>query len=420
MTQLELAKAGKVTDEMAYVAKCESIDAQKLRGAIAHGYVVIPANVNHKGLKPVGIGYGLRTKVNANIGTSPVKSDLSKELEKLRIVIEAGADTVMDLSLGGDLGEIRQKILENSVVPVGTVPIYQAVIEAGNPEDLTLRKYLEVFEKHARDGIDFATVHAGVTKESVYLAEKRLMPVVSRGGSFLAKWMAKHGKQSFLDEHFDDVLAIAKAYDVTISLGDGLRPGCIADATDEAQLYELRTLGELAKKCKESGVQVMIEGPGHIPLNEIEKNIRLAKEICGNAPLYTLGPLPTDVAAGYDHIACAIGGALAGMYGSDFLCYVTPKEHIGLPDENDAREGVISAKLAAHIADVAKGVYSAKLRDEQMSRARACLDWNNMAQYAIDPYTFRKLAKEECESNPGYREGCSMCGEFCTEKRVSK
>jgi len=416
-TQLQRARNNEVTKEMQYVAEQESIDVNILRENIANGLVVIPFNVNHAILNPIGIGHGLTTKVNANIGTSPIKSDLKTELEKLDTAIKAGADTLMDLSLGGNVDEIRKRIIESSHVSIGTVPIYQAVIETGNPEDLTLDKYLEVFEKHAVDGVDFATVHAGVTREALSLLEKRVMPTVSRGGTFLTNWMKRHNKQSFLYEGFDRVLDIAKEYDVTISLGDGLRPGCVEDATDDAQLHELRVLGELAEKCRDRGVQVMIEGPGHIPLNEIERNIQLEKQICKNAPFYVLGPLPTDVAVGYDHIACAIGGALAGMYGADFLCYVTPKEHVGLPDVHDVREGVIVTKIAAHIADIAKGVPRAKQRDRFMSEARSRLDWEAMANYALDKRKFKKLVKTECSSNPNISEGCSMCGKYCTEKR---
>jgi len=417
MTQLEEALNNEITKEMKYVSQQENIDISLLKENIAKGLVVIPANINHKNLKPVGIGYGLRTKVNANIGISPIKSNLETELKKLSVAIKAGADTIMDLSLGGNLNEIRQAIIKNSHIPIGTVPIYQAVIEIGNPEDLTLNKYLKIFEKHAKDGVDFATVHAGVTKEALPLVEKRLMPSVSRGGSFLINWMRKHNKQSFLYSGFDKVLDIAKEYDVTISLGDGLRPGCLEDATDKAQIYELKILGELAEKCKDKGVQVMIEGPGHIPLNQIEKNIKLEKKLCKGAPFYVLGPLPTDVAVGYDHIACAIGGALAGMYGADFLCYVTPKEHVSLPDAKDVREGVIVTRIAAHIADVAKGLYSTREQDRKMSEARSKLDWQEMVKYALDSKRFKQLLKSECKNNPEISEGCSMCGKYCTEKK---
>ncbi len=417
MTQLKKAQNNETTKEMEYVAKQENIDINILKENIAKGLVIILANINHKNFKPIGIGYQLRTKVNANIGTSPIKSNLENELKKLNSAIKAGADTVMDLSLGGNLSEIRKRIITDSSVPIGTVPIYQAVVEIGNPEDLTLDKYLEVFERHAKDGVDFATIHAGVTKESLRLLKKRLMPVVSRGGSFLIDWMEKHNKQSFLFEYFDEILDIAKQYNVTISLGDGLRPGCIEDATDDAQIFELRTLGQLAEKCRKKGVQVMIEGPGHIPLNEIEKNVNLEKEICKNAPFYVLGPLPTDIAAGYDHIACAIGGALAGMYGADFLCYVTPKEHISLPDAKDVREGVIITRIAAHIADITKRKDLSKYQDKKMSEARSKLDWSAMANYALDSKNFKKLVKAECKNNPDIAEGCSMCGGYCTEKR---
>ncbi len=417
MTQVKEARRNKITREMEYIAKEEGINIGTLRERIAEGLIVVPANINHKNLKAVGIGYGLRTKVNANIGTSPLKCSLEDELAKLDVAIRAGTDTVMDLSLGGDLDKIRRGIIENSVVPIGSVPIYQTVIEVGNPESLTLKKYLEVFERHARDGIDFATVHAGVTLEALPLVEKRLMPAVSRGGSLLIEWMKKHHKQSFLYEYFDEILNIAGKYDVTISLGDGLRPGCIDDATDAAQIYELKVLGELTERCRKRGIQAIVEGPGHIPLNEIEKNIKLQKEICRNAPFYVLGPLPTDIAAGYDHIACAIGGALAGMHGADFLCYVTPKEHIGLPDAGDVRNGVIVARLAAHIADIAKGIGNAKQADRKMSEARTSLDWKAMERYAIDPEKFRELVRDECKNNPEISKYCSMCGQYCTEKK---
>jgi len=416
MTQFQKAQNNEITEEMKYVAKQECVDVNTLMRDIAQGLVVIPANTNHGNLKPIGIGYGLKTKVNANIGTSPIKSDLETELRKLDIAIKSRVDTIMDLSLGGNLNEIRRRVIGTSVIPVGTVPIYQAVIEAGNPEDLTLDRYLEVFERHARDGVDFATVHAGITLEVLPQLEKRVMPIVSRGGTFLARWMKKHNKQSFLYDGFDEILDLARKYDVTMSLGDGLRPGCLKDATDEAQINELKILGKLAEKCRNRGVQVMIEGPGHIPLNQIEKNVRLEKEYCKNAPFYVLGPLPTDIAAGYDHIACAIGGALAGMYGADFLCYVTPKEHVSLPDMQDVREGIIVTRIAAHIADIAKGRNLSIQQDYIMSEARSRLDWDIMADYALDPENFRRLIKEECVNNQDISQGCSMCGKYCTEK----
>ncbi len=404
---------------MRHVALKERMAPKLLIEGIRKGFVVIPANRNHSNLVPIGIGSGLCVKVNANIGTSPVISCLKSELAKLRAAVGAGADTVMDLSLDGDLDAIRKAIIARSTVPVGSVPIYQALVECGTPASLSLAGYLKVFEKHARDGIDFATVHAGVTKEAIQLLRRRLMPTVSRGGTFLVEWMRKHGRQSFLYAGFDEILAIAKEYDVTISLGDGLRPGCIADATDKAQMHELRVLGRLVERGREKGVQVMVEGPGHIPLNEVEQNVRLAKRLCHGAPLYLLGPLPTDAAPGYDHLVGAIGGALAGMHGADFLCYLTSKEHVGLPDAADVREGVMFAKIAAHIADISRGNPASILRARTMSEARAALDWKAMGAQAMDQKRFRELVAEERRTNRHMSNGCSMCGSFCTEKRTN-
>ena len=347
MTQLQSARNDKITREMKRVAQVEGINAEALRRQIGAGTAVIPANNAHGRIKPVGIGQGLRMKVNANIGTSKIKSTLKIELRKLTTALEAGADTIMDLSTGGNLDRTRRAIMERCDAPVGTVPIYQTAIESGGIEAMTIGRYLKILERHAQDGVYFITIHAGVTQRAFPLIEKRVMKCVSRGGSFLLGWMKHHGKENFIYENFDEVLELAKEFDITISLGDGLRPGCIEDATDKAQIEELKTLGLLARRARDKGVQVMIEGPGHIPLNEIEKNVRLQKKYSDNAPFYVLGPLPTDVAAGYDHIACAIGGALAGMHGADFLCYVTPKEHVGLPDISDVREGVVAAKIAA-------------------------------------------------------------------------
>jgi len=411
MTQLLKSELGETTEQMLHVAAQEPASPAELKARVRAGTVVIPANKNHAGLKPVGVGQGLRIKVNANIGTSPSVSDVNLELCKLRAALEAGADTVMDLSTGEDMDGTRSAIVENSPAPVGTVPVYQAAIEAGGPEHLSLKSYLDTFEKHARDGVDFATVHAGVTRSALPLLEKRLMGVVSRGGAFMVKWMRTHGRESFLYEHFDDVLDIARQYDVTMSLGDGLRPGCIEDATDEAQIHELKVLAELAQRCRERGVQVMIEGPGHIPLDQIEQNVRLEKEYCDGAPFYVLGPLPTDVAPGYDHIVGAIGGALAGLLGADFLCYITPKEHIGLPGVDDVREGVVVTRIAAHIADVAKGIDGAKELDRKMSKARAERDWDRMLGYALDPERFRELMSSESKGDQ-----CSMCDQYCAIK----
>lgn len=411
MIQLQAAKNNKITPEMLLVARQERVKSEEIRRRIKQGFIVIPANKNHKNLKPIGIGKGLKVKINANIGTSSVKSDLKTELKKLRVALEAGADTIMDLSTGGNLDEIRKSLIKNCPVPLGTVPIYQAAIEAKKIEKMTIAKYLEVFEKQAQDGIDFATVHAGVTQKVFPLIKKRLMKCVSRGGSFLLAWMKYHKKENFLYENFDQILAVAKKYDITLSLGDGLRPGCIADATDKAQIQELKILGKLAKRARVKGVQVMIEGPGHIPLNEIEKNVNLEKKYCQKAPFYVLGPLPTDIAAGYDHLACAIGGALAGWKGADFLCYVTPKEHLGLPDIGDVREGVVVAKIAGHIADLARGNKEALSRDYRMAKARQSVNWKKMLKYTIDPQKFIKLRGRELK-----KKYCSMCGPFCVFK----
>ena len=417
MTQLEIAKKGKISKEVVYVANQEGVNAEILAKNIVSGLVVIPANKKHSNLKPIGIGKGLTIKVNANIGASPLGLDLKIELEKLKVAIEAKADAIMDLTIARDsavIDRIRKAIIENCPLPLGTVPIYQAAIEAGGVDELTIENYLRVYEKQAKEGVDFTTVHAGVTQAALKLVKKRLMPVVSRGGSFLLHWMENKKKENFLYQHFNKILEIAREYDVTISLGDGLRPGCIADSTDEAQIYELRVLGELAQRARERGVQVMIEGPGHIPLSEIEKNVQLEKEICGNAPFYVLGPLPIDTAVGYDHIACAIGGALAGYWGANFLCYVTPKEHIGLPDVDDVRQGVVITKIAASIADLARGNKKAIAESKRMSVARKEFNWDEMLKYAIDSKRFKELIDREPRLKKG---GCSMCGdEFCALK----
>jgi len=415
MTQIQLAKKKKITREMRIVAREEGLGLEELRKRIARGQVVIPANKSHRNLKPIGIGSGLRTKINANIGTSQISSNLKKELEKLKVAIEAGTDTIMDLSTGKNIAKIRRELFRNCQIPFGTVPIYQATIEVGGIKKLGIENYLWVFEKQAKDGIDFATVHAGITKSVFPLIKKRLMKCVSRGGSIILNWMREKGKENFLYQHFERILEIAREYDVTLSLGDGLRPGCLADATDKAQIQELKILGKLAEKAREFGVQVMIEGPGHIPLNEIELNVQLEKKYCDGGPFFVLGPLPTDVAVGYDHIACAIGGALAGWKGADFLCYVTPKEHIGLPDVDDVREGVIVTKIAAHIADIARGNKRAVFRDEQMAKARKKVNWQEMTKYAIDQKKFLKLRKKECQKTPQLKKAkyCSMCGPLC-------
>lgn len=415
VTQIQSAKNKKITREIKAVALKEEIDEEELRKKVADGLVVIPANKNHKNLNPIGIGAGLLVKVNANIGTSPIKSDLKNELEKMKVAIDSGADTIMDLSTTKNIDEIRREIIKNCKVPFGVVPIYQAVVETKSGRDLDIKNYLRVFEKQARDGIDFATVHAGVTRAVFPLIKKRVMKCVSRGGSFLLNWMKRNKRENFLYENFGEILEIAREYDVALSLGDGLRPGCLADATDRAQIQELKILGQLAEKARQKGVQVMVEGPGHIPLNEIELNVQLEKKYCRGAPFYVLGPLPTDIAAGYDHIACAIGGALAGWKGADFLCYVTPKEHIGLPDVEDVREGVVVAKIAGHVADIARGNKIAVLRNYKMAKARAKVDWEQMSKCALDQNKFRELRKKEYRKNPKLKKAkfCSMCGPFC-------
>jgi phosphomethylpyrimidine synthase len=410
------------TPEMEAVAAGEQVDVLLLRERIARGRVVIPANINHRALVPAGVGEGLTIKVNANIGTSSDKIDLDEELEKLRVAVEAGADSVMDLSTGGDIDACRKRILERATVPIGTVPIYQAVVETLNREGgvihLSADKIFEVIEKQSADGVDFITVHCGVTRSALEALKKqgRLTDIVSRGGAFLTTWMLHHDRENPLYENYDRLLDIAKKYDVTLSLGDGLRPGCLADATDRAQIHELMTLGELTKRAWEQDVQVMIEGPGHVPLNQVKANVLLQKQLCHNAPFYVLGPLVTDVAAGYDHVACAIGGAVAGEAGADFLCYVTPTEHLCLPGVEDVREGVVVSKIAAHAADIARGHEGAIARDRKMAIARKNLDWEAQMELAIDPQKARRLRS----ANPPKEdeEVCTMCGKFCAIKTV--
>ncbi len=421
MTQLTKARSGITTPEMEIVAEKEKVNVLELRDKIAQGRVVIPANIKHKGLVPCGVGEGLFIKVNANIGTSSDKISLQDELTKLEVAVEAGADTVMDLSTGGDIDLCRRRILESSKVPIGTVPIYQAVVEIAEKRGglirLTVDDVFEVIEKHAADGVDFITVHCGLTRTALDLLKRqgRVTDIVSRGGSFLATWMLHHDRENPLYEHFDRLLAIVKKYDVTLSLGDGLRPGCLADATDRAQIHELMTLGELTKRAWEKDVQVMIEGPGHVPLNQIKANVILQKQLCHHAPFYVLGPLVTDIAAGHDHVACAIGGAVAGEAGADFLCYVTPTEHLCLPGVEDVREGVVVTKIAAHAADIARGHKLAIDRDRKMAEARKNLDWETQIGLAIDP----KKAKRLREENPPLEEdACTMCGKYCAIKQV--
>jgi phosphomethylpyrimidine synthase len=416
MTQLEAAKKGIITPEMESVAAYEGIDAQVLRQTIAEGKAVIPKNIN-RDFTVRGIGKGLKTKVNANIGTSGDCPFLDIELEKLDAAIKAGADSVMDLSTGGDLNAIRQEIESKCSVMLGTVPIYAVAAELAM-KDLTTDNIdeevlLRNIEKQCREGVDYITVHCGVTKESVARMDNsdRITGIVSRGGSILANWIRKNGKENPLFEYYDDLLAIAKKYDVTLSLGDGFRPGAIADATDRPQIDELIILGELAKRAYEKDVQVMIEGPGHVPLSQIETNMKLQKSLCNDAPFYILGPLPTDIAPGYDHITAAIGGAIAGAAGADFLCYVTPAEHLCLPDVKDVHEGVIASRIAGHIADIEKGIPGAMQRNIDMSIARKELDWEKQFELSIDPAT----AKEKFQHNKEF-DSCTMCGKLCAVK----
>jgi phosphomethylpyrimidine synthase len=408
---------------MKAVAEKEQVDERRLRDKMAEGRIVIPANRNHKGLVPCGIGEGLLIKVNANIGTSSDKVDLGEELEKVKVSIAAGADSVMDLSTGGDIDLCRRKILERSTVALGTVPIYQAVVETINRQGglihLTVDRIFEVIEKQAADGVDFITVHCGLTRAALETLKQqgRVTDIVSRGGAFLTTWMLHHDRENPLYENYDRLLEIAAKYDVTLSLGDGLRPGCLADATDRAQIHELMTLGELTRRAWEKDVQVMIEGPGHVPLNQIRANVLLQKQLCHHAPFYVLGPLVTDIAAGYDHVACAIGGAVAGEAGADFLCYVTPTEHLCLPSVQDVREGVIVTRIAAHAGDIARGNRMALERDRKMSLARKNLDWEGQLKWAIDPEKARRLREE---NPPAEGDVCTMCGKFCAIKQVKE
>jgi len=416
VTQLHYARKGVITEEMAHVAKRERLDPELVRAEVARGRMIIPANVNHPELEPMAIGIASSCKINANIGNSAVTSDIEGELEKLRVCVHHGADTVMDLSTGGNIVAIREAILRASPVPIGTVPIYEAVQLVKNPEDVTADLLFEVIERQARQGVDYITVHCGVLREHLPLVAGRITGIVSRGGSIMAAWMIAHRKQNPLYDGFDRLLEICKRYDVTLSLGDGLRPGCLADASDAAQFAELKTLGELTKRAWEQDVQVMIEGPGHVPMDQIEMNVRKEMELCHEAPFYVLGPLTTDIAPGYDHITSAIGAALAGWAGAAMLCYVTPKEHLGLPGPEDVKQGIIAYKIAAHAADIARHRPGARDRDDALSRARYGFDWNEQFRLSLDPETARSmhdatLPDEYFKS----AEFCSMCGpKFCS------
>ncbi len=423
MTQLEAARMGKITPQMEYVAKVEGKTPEEIRELVAAGRVVIPANPNHTSLERfTGIGEGLRVKVNVNLGTSYDYVNVDEELEKVDIAIAYGADTLMDLSTGGDLRAIRQLVLERSTIPVGTVPIYEAEFRAAKEKNsffnMTEDDLFEVIEEHGRQGVDYITVHVGVTWESLrrYQNTDRVTGIVSRGGGLLAAWMLHNEKENPLYEHYDRLLEIAREYDMTLSLGDGLRPGSLADSTDRPQIQELLLIGELVERARKVGVQAMVEGPGHIPLNEVYTNVQIQKKLTGHAPFYILGMLPTDVAAGFDHIAGAIGGALAGWYGADMLCYITPAEHLALPSPEHVKEGLIAFKIAAHIADIARGNPEAIARNREMSRARYALDWARQFELALFPEEARKIFEERGSKT----EACSMCGPFCPMNLVEK
>ena len=413
MTQLEMARNNEISNEMEIVSEKEKIDVKYLIKKISEGRIVIPASKLHKNINPIGIGEGLKIKINANIGSSPDRAEVSHELEKLQICIDAKADTVMDLSTGGDIDKIRREIIKNSNIPVGTVPVYQAACSVNDIVELDEKDFIDGIRKHIEDGVDFITIHAGLVRSSIPFIKKRMMGVVSRGGALILKWMIHNNKENPLFENFNEILKMAKRYDVTLSLGDGLRPGCLKDATDKAQISELKVIGDLTLNAWENDVQVMVEGPGHIPLNQIEENIRLEKKICHGAPFYVLGPLVTDIAPGYDHITSAIGGCLAAYYGADFLCYVTPAEHLGLPSVEEVKEGVISSRIAAHAADVARGVGGAIDWDNEMSKARSNLDWRRMLELSINPEVAKDI-RERCTDAD--EEVCSMCGRFCSVK----
>ena len=419
MTQLEMARKNKISEEMEICAEYEGVDPEFIRKGVENGNIVVIRNKKHKSISPLAIGKGLKTKVNANIGTSKDRTDIDLELKKVRISVAAGADTIMDLSTGGDIRAIRKAIIKESSLVIGTVPIYQAAVQMLNSKkaivEMTAEDMFRVIEENGEDGVDFITVHCGITKKSIGCLEigGRHLGIVSRGGSFLANWIRCNKRENPLYEQYDKLLEIAGHYDMVLSLGDGLRPGCIADATDRAQIEELITLGELTKRARDQGVQVMIEGPGHVPIREIKANVELEKSLCQGAPFYVLGPIPTDIAPGYDHITAAIGGAIAGSAGADFLCYVTPAEHLRLPTIEDVKEGIIASKIAAHIADIAKGVPGAIEKDLLMAKYRDEFNWEGQVNISIDPEKVRACLET---SESAGKEGCTMCGEFCAIK----
>jgi len=416
VSQMHYARQGIVTSEMDYVARREKLSPEFVSSEVARGRAIIPANIHHKNLEPMGIGIAFKCKINANIGNSAVTSNVDDELQKLANSVRLGSDTVMDLSTGGDIPHIRRAIIDASPVPVGTVPIYEALSRVKRAEDLSISLMLEVIEEQAEQGVDYMTIHAGVLREFLPMVRNRITGIVSRGGSLLAVWMSHHQQQNFLYENFEAICKIFRKHDVSFSLGDGLRPGSVADASDEAQFAELKVLGELTKKAWEYDVQVMIEGPGHIPMDQIELQVRKEMELCYEAPFYTLGPLVTDIAPGYDHITSAIGAAMIGWYGASMLCYVTPKEHLGLPNAEDVKQGVIAYKIAAHAADVARHRPGARDRDDALSYARFLFDWEKQFALSLDPETARAM-HDETLPDDFYKEAkfCSMCGpKFCS------
>ncbi|WP_297055431.1 phosphomethylpyrimidine synthase ThiC [Thermosulfurimonas sp.] len=424
LTLKERLRRGEVPEEIRRVAELEGIAPEELVRGVVEGRIVVPWNRRARLDRPCAIGSGVRTKINANLGTSKDAPDPEKELEKLRVALAAGADTVMDLSTGGPIDEVRRLIREHCPVPLGTVPIYQAAVEAVEHKhksivEMTVEEMFSAVLRHAEDGVDFMTIHCGINREVLHRLERkeRVLGVVSRGGSFIVEWMIYNQKENPFYQYFDRLLEIAREYEITLSLGDGIRPGCLADATDGPQIQELIILGELTQRAWEAGVQVMIEGPGHVPLDQIEANVKLEKRLCHGAPFYVLGPLPTDIAPGYDHIVGAIGGALAAAAGADFLCYVTPAEHLRLPTVEDVREGVIAAKIAAHVADLVKGIPGAWDKDLAMARARAALDWEAQIRLSLDP---EKARRYRMEGGASKSKACTMCGEYCAIKVFSR
>jgi phosphomethylpyrimidine synthase len=421
-TQIHYARRDVVTQEMEYIAKREHVTPELIRSEVARGRMIIPANIHHTNLEPMCIGVASSCKINANIGNSATTSNIDEEVEKLRYAVKYGADTIMDLSTGGDIPRIRKAIIDASPIPVGTVPIYEALGRVRRVEDLNINVMLEVIEEQAEQGVDYMTIHAGVLVQYVPLTTKRITGIVSRGGAILAEWMVKNHKQNFLYEHFDEICKIFQKHDVSFSLGDGLRPGCVADASDAAQFAELKTLGELTRKAWDYDVQVMIEGPGHIPMDQIQMQVEKEVEMCNEAPFYTLGPLVTDFAPGYDHITSAIGAAMIGWYGASMLCYVTPKEHLGLPNREDVKQGIIAYKIAAHAADIARHRPGARDRDDELSRARYRFDWRKQFELSLDPETAEAM-HDETLPQEGFKDAafCSMCGpKFCSMNHSAK